>query len=119
MKKYNLILLGLLIILASSCVQKSYKQTVVLMLDVKGIKNIKSVGVRGENQPLNWNSDYKMTLSKDSLYTATITGETGYLFSEFKFTINDDFELKEKPNRRVYFDKDRTTIYKAKFDVVK
>ena len=119
MKKHNVFTLVLLLVITTSCVQKSYKQTVVLMLDVKGIKNIKSVGVRGENQPLNWNSDYKMTLSKDSVYTATIIGETGYLFSEFKFTINDDFELKEKPNRRVYFDKDRMTIYKAKFDVVK
>ena len=119
MKKYNLILSGLLIILVSSCVQKSYKQTVVFMLDVKGVKNIKSVGIRGENQPLNWNSDFAMTLDKDSIYTATISGETGYLFSEFKFTINNDFELKEKPNRRVYFNKDGRTIYKATFNKIK
>ena len=119
MKKINFILLGLLLVIVSSCVQKSYKQTVIFMLDVKGIKNIKTVGIRGENKPLNWNSDFKMTLDKDSIYTATISGETGYLFSEFKFTINNDFELKEKQNRRVYFDKDRTTIYNAKFDVMK
>ncbi len=119
MKKYNLILLVLLLISTTSCVQKSYKQTVVFLLDTKGIKNIKSVGIRGENKPLNWVSDFKMTLNKDSIYTATISGETGYLFSEFKYTINDDFELKGSPNRRVYFDKDGTTIYKAKFNLVK
>ena len=117
MKKYNIILYILLVFVMSSCVQKSKMQTVIFMLDVKGIKNIKTVGIRGEDKPLNWDSDLKMNLGKDSIYTATISGETGYLFLKFKFTINNEFELKDKNSRKVYFAKNGTTIYKAKFDV--
>ena len=105
-----------LIILMTSCVQKAYKRTVVFKLDVKGIKNIKKVGIRGKDNPLNWDHDYEMKIDKDSVYTAIISGETGYLYTEFKFTINDEFELQEKDNRRVYFQNKDTTVYKAKFN---
>ena len=119
MKKYNVILFVLLTILLCSCVQKSKMQTVIFMLDVKGFKDIKTVGIRGEDKPLSWDTDLKMDLGKDSIYTATVSGETGYLFSEFKFSINNELELKDKDNRRVYFAKNGQTIYKAKFNVAK
>lgn len=45
-----------------------------------------------------------------------ITGETGYLFTEVKFTVNGDFELKEKDNRKVVFQSKDTTYYNATFD---
>jgi hypothetical protein len=32
------------------------------------------------------------------MYSATITENTGYLRTELKFTPNDDFILKERPN---------------------
>jgi putative oxidoreductase len=117
----NTILISSLILafLASSCVQKSYEQEVTLLLDVSGIPNVKTVGVRGEDKPLNWDADLAMKpIVKDSLYSVTISGKTGYLFTEIKFTINNDFELKEKPNRRVVFDASRKTVYKAKFNVM-
>ena len=82
--------------------KKTKKQTVTLLLDVKGQKNISKVGVRGNNKPLSWDSDLKMKLGKNGLYTVTFTSETGYTFTEVKFTINEDFELKEQnkpPNR--------------------
>lgn len=119
MKNYNIILWALLIFLTISCVQKSYKQTITFILDTKGIKDVKSVGIRGEDEPLNWKSDLKMHLGKDSTYTETITENTGYLFSEFKFTINHEKELKDKDNRKVYFAKNGKTIYKTKFNVIK
>lgn len=104
----------------SSCVQKSYDRTVVLMLDVSDVKNIKSVGIRGNEKPFSWDYDTEMeVVKKDSLYKKTFTIKTGYLFTELKFTVNGDFELKEKDNRRIYFNQAGTTIYKAKFDVVK
>jgi hypothetical protein len=113
----NLIFISLLFL--SSCVQKSYEQTVELQLNVSGIKNIKTVGVRGEHKPLSWDNDLEMKpIEKDSLYTVTISGKTGYTFEELKFTVNGEFELKEKPNRRVNFDASRKTVYKAKFNVV-
>ncbi len=108
----------LIAMLTSSCVQKSYKRTVVFTLDVSAIKNIKKVGIRGNDKPLSWNTDIKMkALKKDSLYQIAITGETGYKFTEVKFVVNDTFELQNKENRRVYFDKKKdTTYYKAKFN---
>lgn len=119
MKYCKLTIAFLSIAFASSCVQESHQRTVVFQLDVKGIKNIKTVGIRGNN-PLNWNSDYEMVKGKDSMYSATISGETGYLFTNVKFTINGEFELVDKPNRKVYFDtKKDTTFYKAIFNVAK
>ena len=83
------------------------------------MKNIKSVGIRGE-KPLDWNYDTEMTvIKKDSLYKATVTFETGYKFVEMKFTVNGDYELKDQPNRKIVFAVDGETNYNAAFDVVK
>jgi hypothetical protein len=38
------------------------------------------------------------------LYQVTVTGETGRICTEFKFSINDNLELEGKENRKVYFD---------------
>lgn len=116
MKKYNSIVL-LVLLLGTGCVQKSYKRIVVFQLNTAGIPNIQTVGVRGEGNPLSWNADITMEpIVKDSLYSATITTISGYLFTEVKFTINGTFELKEADNRKVVFSKGDTTIYKAVFD---
>jgi putative oxidoreductase len=119
MKKYIFSSI-LTVLILSSCVQKSYQRTVVLLLDVSKVKDIKSVGIRGNGKPLSWDQDYPMQeVVKDSLYKAVITTQTGFLFAELKFTVNGNFELKDKDNRRIYFDKNGTTVYKAKFDEVK
>lgn len=102
-----------------SCVQKSYKRTVVFQLNTAGIPNIQTVGLRGEGNPLSWDMDIAMQpIVKDSLYTATITTVTGYLFTEVKFTINGTLELKDAGNRKVVFSKGDTTIYKSVFNKV-
>jgi hypothetical protein len=101
-----------ILLLLTSCVQKTYKRVVVVTLDVSKVKNIESVGIRGEGKPLSWESDYPMQeVVKDSLYKAIITSETGYLFAEGKCTINGNFELQNKPNRRILFDTKKDTTY--------
>jgi hypothetical protein len=118
MKQYTSIILLLAMVLSTSCVQKSHKQTVTLFLDVSEVKNIKTVGVRGNDAPLSWESDLEMqAVKKDSLYKITLIGETGRLCTELKFTVNGTFELENKQNRKVYFDKSKTTLYKAKFNI--
>lgn len=93
-----------------SCVQKTYKKTVVFTLDVSNVKDIKKVGIRGWDNPLSWNEDFQMqAIVKDSLYQATVTGETGRICTEFKFSINDKLELDGKENRKIYFDKNKDT----------
>ena len=117
MQNYKWSLLAIVIAFAS-CVQKTYKKTVVCNLNVAGIKNITAVGVRGEGKPLSWNSDLPLTeVVKDSLYTITLSGETGYKFTELKFTVNGAFELENKNNRRIIFNEGDTTIYNAVFNV--
>jgi putative oxidoreductase len=102
----------------SSCVQESYVRHIKVTLDVSGLKEISKVGVRGNGDPLSWAEDYPMQeLVKDSLYTAVITTKTGYKFGECKFTVNGDFELKDRENRRVYFGESDTTYYHAVFGI--
>jgi hypothetical protein len=101
-------------LLISSCVQKTHKRIVVITLDVSKVDNIQSVGIRGNGDPLSWENDYPMQeIVKDSLYKAIITTETGYLFAEGKCTVNGNFELQDKPNRRIEFDtkKDTTSVH--------
>lgn len=106
---YTVIIISLLM---SSCVQKTYKRTVVVTLDVSKVDNIQSVGIRGNGQPLSWENDYPMQeIVKDSLYKAIITTETGYLFAEGKCTVNGNFELQDKPNRRIEFDTKKDTTF--------
>jgi hypothetical protein len=101
----------------TSCVQKSYNRKITLLLDVSGNKDIKSVGIRGNDKPFSWDNDLEMeVVKKDSLYKKTIEVNTGRVCTELKFTINGNFELQEKQNRKVYFSKNGETIYKAKFN---
>jgi hypothetical protein len=119
MKKYRVLLL-IAVMSLTSCVQKSHKRTVVFLLDVSGIKDLKSVGIRGSEKPFSWDYDTEMeVIKKDSLYKKSITVDTGRLCLEVKFTVNGDFELKDQNNRKVYYSTTGTTNYKAKFNVMK
>jgi len=105
------------IVLLCSCVQKSYNKTVLYTLKVNNIKDIKSVGIRGNDKPLTWNTDYPLTLDKkDGLYRAYVTTKTGYLSTECKFVVNGEFEFAEKPNRKIMFNNNDTIVYHAVFN---
>ena len=107
----------LLTLFLTSCVQKSYKKTVVFTLDTSEIKNIKKVGIRGNEKPLSWDYDTKMkVIKKDSVYEIRATFETGYKFTEIKFVVNDSIEFQNEDNRRVVFSEKNTTLYEAKFN---
>lgn len=117
MKKIVVIIVTVFSLLTTSCVQKTCKKTVVFTLDVSEIKNVKKVGIRGNDKPLSWDYDTEMKeIKKDTLYQVTITGETGYKFTEVKFVVNDTFELQNEDNRRVIFFEKDTTFFKAKFN---
>ncbi len=119
MKKIYLLLSLMILVVITGCVQKTYKRTVVFTLETSKLKDIKKVGIRGKDQPLSWDYDYEMqVVKKDSLYKAIVIYETGYLFTEVKFAINGDFELKEQTNRRINFNTKDTTFYNAKFNVM-
>ncbi len=120
MKNLKLIIIALIALLSVSCVQKSYKREVTVILNVANVKDIKTVGLRGKGIPLSWDNDLAMSpIKKDSLYIVTFKCITGYKFGEIKFVVNDEFELKDKPNRKVYFNETGKTIYEATYDVEK
>lgn len=117
MKPKILIAALLFSLFVTSCVQKTFKKTVVFILDVSEIKDIKKVGIRGNDKPLSWDYDTQMKeVKKDRLFKITLTGETGYKFTEVKFVINDKFEFENENNRRVIFFEKDTTLYRAKFN---
>jgi hypothetical protein len=120
MKNSAFFIICTLALFLTSCVQKSYNKTVTFTVDVSAIKNIKKVEIKGREKPLNWRKGIEMTAIKpDSLYTATVTFLTGYKFTEVKFVVNDEFELKDKDNRKVVYSNSDTTKYNAVFDVTK
>lgn len=106
-----------ILVLLSSCVQKTYKKTVVFRLDTSEIKEVKKVGIRGNDKPLTWDYDTEMkAIKKDSLYEITVTFETGYKFTEVKFVVNDAFEFQNEDNRKVVFSEKDTCTYNATFN---
>ncbi len=120
MKINSLIITIILLFAFTSCVQKSSKKIIIVKLNVAGIKDIQTVGIRGKEKPLSWKSDMELKpIIKDSLYTATFSLVTGYKFTEAKFSINGQLEFKDKENRKIVFSEKDTTIYEAKFDVVR
>ncbi len=119
MKKIVYAICALGFIFNISCVQKTTNQTITFELNVKGIPNIKTVEIRIDNEAIKWEKEMEMKpIIKDSLYSLTLTGKTGYLFTEVKFKINGEYELKELPNRKVIFDKSGTTLFKSTFNKI-
>jgi len=115
MRKFAFIILAMLF---AGCVQETRKVTVAYHIVVNDIANIKSVGVRGSDKPLSWESDLPLEpMVKDSLYRAYVTYNTGYRFTEVKFVVNDTFELNGMENRRVIFSEKDTTVYNALYNV--
>ena len=112
-----IILTIIAVTLFSSCVQKAYEREVTVYLTVKGKQNIKTVGILGDGNKLDWDKALPLQeVVKDSLYTTTFKMRTGYLLVEAAFTVNDTVELKDKPNRRIQFAKEGGTVYRAVFD---
>ncbi|MFY7964795.1 MAG: hypothetical protein ACOVO1_07845, partial [Chitinophagaceae bacterium] len=115
--KNKIILAIIIAVVTTSCVQQAFLKTVMVTLTVHNKKDIKSVGIRGNCNPLSWDNDYAMKeLIKDSIYTATVQTMTAYKFGEIKFVVDGDWELKEQPNRRINFsDKSDTTFLNLTF----
>ena len=106
----------------SGCVQPAYDRTIVYELDTTGVSNVQSVGVRGRDKPLSWNTDVAMAQGvPGGPYVVAITYRTGYLVTEVKFTMNGEFELANKDNRIVRMSRTSTggdtTVYRAKYNV--
>jgi putative oxidoreductase len=114
-----LLLLTLGSLLLPGCVQPAHDKTVVYLLDVRDLPNVRQVGLRGRDKPLSWGQDLPLKPANpdSTLYRAVVTIHTGYLLTEVKFTVNGEFEFKDADNRRIKFGPGDTTVYRARFNV--
>ncbi len=119
MKLISTLFLIAIVLVLQSCVQPSYNRTIIFKLKVPARSNITSVGVRGNDKPFNWNSDYPLQFDPaDSTYKGSATMRTGYLFTEFKFVVDGDFEFKDQANRKLFFENKDTIVYTAQYNTL-
>jgi len=112
MKYLKLIFFLLGILFLGGCVQKAHLKTVFITLTIHTHKNIGKVGIRGNGNPLSWETDYPMErVIKDSVYKANFKTMTAFKFTEMKFTVDGIWELQNKPNRQVHYQDNMDTVF--------
>jgi hypothetical protein len=109
----------LFVLLFTSCVQEEHEKTITFLVDMNGIDNVGSVGIRGDFTDQQWRETVPLTDEDgDGIYTATLTQKTAIYGIEFKFVNQGfDYELKGEPNRELVFEyKPETIEYIATFN---
>ncbi|MDI9879340.1 DoxX family protein [Flectobacillus longus] len=111
--------LPIVLVLLMSGVQSTKIQTVTVQVTLPHKTPVSTIGVRGNDSPLNWDSDFAMKeVIKDSIYTAQFKINTGFKFTRIKFALNGDIELKDQDKRYILFDEKTTnTSYKAVYNL--
>lgn len=117
MKRVTLILITT--ILFASCVQETHKKEITFLVDMNGVEDVRSVGIRGNFLPDQWRKTVPMSdEDNDGIYQITFAEKTAAYGIEFKFVKNDnEFELQGKDNREIVFEyRPETITYKAIFN---
>lgn len=115
--------LAAMVMVGSACVQKAYDRVVIYRVSVTGVPDVKSVGLRGQGNPLSWDKDIPLAPVPDSagVYQAIVTHHTGSIATEVKFTVNGQFEFEGSDNRIVRMKPttvgNDTTMYRGVFNV--
>ena len=102
-----------------SCVQETHIKKVSFEVNMKGVQNFESVGIRGDIKPLSWQETSLLSDdNNDSIYTSTLEFDTAGNQLNFKFVINGEvFELDGTDNRVLPFEyKMEELIYSTSFD---
>ena len=91
-----------------------------VFLDVTERKEIKSVGICGNDKPFSWENEIKNESCKiDLLHKKTFERNTKRICTESKFTVKNKCDLTHNENQKKYFSDQKTAVNTAKFDVVK
>lgn len=108
----------IILILLMAGVQDTKLQTITVQVTLPKKTAVKSMGVRGGDQPLSWDTDLPMReVIKDSVYTTQFQINTGFNFTRIKFALNGEIELNGKDNRKIKLSENSTsTSYKAVYD---
>ncbi len=117
MKKIGILVF--LLIAMQSCVQEEFEKEITFLVDTNGVKNVKSIGIRGDFLPKRWNESLSLSDdNNDGVYELTLTERTAVYGIEFKFVKNGlDYELKEQENREIIFRyQPEKIIYKTTFN---
>lgn len=118
MKKIAIIITSVVLLFAS-CVQKEFDKKVTFLVDTNGIKDITSIGIRGNFLPNKWKETVPLIdKNNDGVYEITFNEKTAVYGINFKFVKNGvDYELKDEENRQIVFEyKPEIIVYKTKFD---
>ncbi|WP_075343545.1 CBM20 domain-containing protein [Tenacibaculum agarivorans] len=106
-------------IILGSCVQKQHLKTVTLKVDVRGIEDVQTIGVKGNFTSPSWKVEMPLTDEDgDGIFEAELSQETAVHAIEFKFVKNNSiYELQGEPNRVLKFEYEPETIfYVTKFN---
>ncbi|MDT7831483.1 hypothetical protein RQM59_03770 [Flavobacteriaceae bacterium S356] len=117
MKKY--IITMIVGVLFASCVQETHTKKVTFFIDMNGVENVNSVGIRGNFLPNKWRETVPMSdEDKDGIYQISFTEKTAAYGIAFKFVKNNNqFELPGEGNRELVFKYQPEVIeYKAIFN---
>ncbi|MDI9869781.1 DoxX family protein [Flectobacillus roseus] len=111
--------LPIVLVLLMAGVQDTKSHTVIVQVTLPHKTSVKTIGVRGNDTPLSWDTDLVMKeVIKDSVYTAQFKINTGFNFTKIKFVLNGVIELENQENRYILLDdKTLNTSYKAVYDV--
>lgn len=119
MKTYIKIIAIAAITLFASCVQKEHMKTVTFSVDMNGIENVGSVGIKGDFTDQAWRQTIPLSDDDgDGIYEITFNRETAAYGIEFKFVLNEkETELQGQENRELVFEyKPETLVYQTKFN---
>lgn len=110
-----------LILVFASCVQPTHRYEVEFELMIPMGTLVESVSIQGEDYPLSWQMETPLKRREsDSIYSVKVPFQTGYLFTEYKYKLNGEYELKDHDNRRIVFREGQTTyIIRDTFNVRK
>ena len=102
---YITIVIGLLGMLFTSCVQEEHQKEITITLDMSGIEIKGEVGIRGQFLESNWQKTIPMKdANGDGIYEITLSDKTAKNSVEFKFVNGSDYELKGAENRVINFE---------------
>jgi hypothetical protein len=106
--KYKIWSMATLILFFASCVQPTHRYEVEFELMIPMGTAVESVSIHGQDYPLSWEKEMPLTRKAgDSVYTVKVPFQTGYLYTEYKYKLNGEYELKEQENRRIVFQEDK------------
>lgn len=111
--------LSLSFIFLIGCVQKEHDKKVTFVVDTKGLENIKTIGIRGDFLPNQWNETvFLKDDNNDGIFQLTFKEKTAVNAINFKFVKNtNDFELKGLENRKLELNyKSEKITYKTTFN---